>query len=207
MKKDEFKKELYTYIKNFIVLLLVSIPLSLSFSLTKLIFKIENEKVIWFIDLGIYNFIALLLVSYINYKIQSKRTNLVIKCYYSKEKFKKIILNCTENKSIFLEISIEGFIEKIPEKITLKFPDWVDAQTKRKNYLTIFDNENKYEVNLRELFNDTGKITQKRTIQFDLIGNETLNQSALIDPKISENKNRIMTSVKKEALDIELKGE
>ncbi|WP_068983848.1 hypothetical protein [Lysinibacillus xylanilyticus] len=206
MKKEDLKKELFSYFKNFTVLLLVSIPLSLGISVTKSITKIEDKRVIWFIDLGIYNLIALIIVSFVVYWFISKRTKLTISIHYTKERLRELKINSKKNKRIIFEVNIEGNYKDLPEKIIIVFPNWIDTQPKRSKDLIFNDSENKYEIDLLKMINDTGKITEKRNFEIDLIGNEDVNNFVLIKPTIISKKRRIMTFIIKDGIKIELEG-
>lgn len=206
MKKEDLNKELYSYLKNFTVLLLVSIPLSLGVSITKSITKIEDKRVIWFIDLGIYNFIALLIVSIVVYWFISKKTKVAISVHYTKERLRELKINSKKNKRIIIEVNIDGNYESLPEKIIIIFPKWIDTQAKSSEDLTFNDSENKYEIDILKMINDTGKITEKRNFEIDIIGNEEVNNFVLINPTIISSKRHIMTFIKKDGLKIDLEG-
>lgn len=206
MKKEDFNKELYSYLKNLTVLLLVSIPLSLGISVTKKITKIEDKRVIWFIDLGIYNFIALIIVSIVVYWFISKKTKLTISIHYTKEKLRELKINSKKNKSIIIEVNIDGNYESLPEKIIIIFPKWIDTQAKKSEDLIFKDSENKYEIDILKMFYDTGRITEKRNFEIDIIGNEEVNNFVSIKPTIISSKNRLMTVIKKDGMKIELEG-
>lgn len=206
MKKEDFKKELYSYFKNFTVLLMVSMPLALGISVTKSLTKIEEKRVIWFIDLGIYNLIALIIVSVVVYWFNSKKTKLNISIHYTKERLRELKINSKKNKRIIIEVNIDGNYKNLPEKIVIIFPKWIDTQAKKSKDLIFIDSENKFEIDLLEMINDTGKITEKRNFEIDLIGNEEVNNFVLIKPSIISSKKRLMTFIKKDGMKIELEG-
>ncbi|WP_017379729.1 hypothetical protein [Paenisporosarcina sp. TG-14] len=207
-KKKEISKEIKGYIKNFSILFLSGIPLYYGLSIAKSIFNIENERLIWLIDLGFYNLIFSLIVAIILFLISIKRTNLEISLYYSEDKLSKVTLENDKKKTIHLGITVKGNRSNIPDRITLHYPDWLDLQLKGAEYITAEDSLNQYYFDLQKMFNQQKEIDLTKIIPIDITGYSDAMNKIKIIPELTkiEPKIRFFTSIKLQGLKINLKG-
>ncbi len=207
LKKD-IEKEFRNYLKNLIVLIFTIIPLYFEISLAEKFINSQNDKLLWFMDLGIYNFIFSIIVSTIMYFYSSLKTTIDIKLFYTEDKLKNVKIKHNENKKIILEITAKGKRENIPAEIVLNYPDWLDMQIKGRPYLTSLDEHNQYVFNLKKMFNQQKEINQTKEIAIDLIGNgnaEEKNKIEIIPELIKGNRNPLRR-IKFQGLKIEIKG-
>jgi len=207
-KKEEIMKELKSYLKTFTILILSGIPLYYELSFVKSAFKIENERLIWLLDLGFYTLIFSILLSCVLYFYNINRTNIKVKLYYTEEKLSTVTLENKGNKSIILEISIKGNRSHIPDKIILNYPEWLDVQVKGSNYTTAMDSDNQYHFDLQKMVSKQKDTQMTKYIPIDILGVSEEKNDIKIIPELTKmdfNK-RVSMSIKIKGLKISLKG-
>lgn len=207
-KKKELYKELINYFKNLTVLGIVSFLLNKDISLAKFLFKIDNARLAWFIDVGAYTSFFLALITIILYWYRMSKTDIRISMYYSEERMKKVKLKGDENKEIILEIIITGNNNKIPENLIVYYPDWLVFQILKKdrNYISVDDTKNQYIFDLPLLVGSQKQLNLKRSFSIDIIADSEEKDSIEIVPEIDKIKKFSLVSTKISGIEIELKG-
>jgi len=207
-KKEEAFKDIKGYLKNFIILFLCGIPLYFELSIARLFFKTQNEKIIWLIDLGFYNMIFSIIVALIIYFSTNKRTNLNIKLYHTDDKLSNVSLENHISKTVYLEITVKGDRNNIPDKIVINYPNGLDLQIKGANYLKSEDSLNQYHFDLQKMFNKQKSIDLTQIIPIDITGYSEAKSEITIIPEIAkmELKLRLFLNIKLKGLKIKFKG-
>lgn len=208
-KKKEIFKELKSYGRNLMVLLIVSILTTNKISIANSLFKVTDSRIVWFIDVGVYTAIILGIISLIEYYYYSKKTLIEVLMYFGEDKLKSVKLKDEEIKRIYLEISVSGKRKKIPDSIVVSYPNWLVFQIdkQQKSYIQADDSKNRYVFNMKEMFSEQKHLLESFKIAIDVIANDSEKNSSEIKPEIiTKDRNFLITSYKIEGIKIELRG-
>lgn len=166
--KKELKKEVLEQIKRIIILVFSLILILKGFSVAGFFKGIENEKIKWALDFGVFNALIGILISIIIYSLNSKKITISVKITDLKNKGSSINLNKSNGK-IKVDLKIVGKSRKKYPKINIEFPSWVDIQLKDKEHLKIDYENSNIEVDITSLIKNKKNLDIDEPITIDLI--------------------------------------
>lgn len=184
--KKEMRKEFVEQLKRLFILVFSLLLIYFGISITSIFKSIDNEKIIWTLDFGIYNILFNLIWTHMDYKIQSKKLNIDLKIFDVKNKGNVINLN-KGNEKIKIELKFFGKAKKKYPKISILFPGWVDIQLRDRNYLEIDYENSRVIIDIAELVKYKNTLNFTESITMDLIsssdesGSEDYSDSKLED--------------------------
>lgn len=184
--KKEWRKEFVEQLKRLFILFFSLLLIYFGISITSIFKSIDNEKVIWTLDFGIYNIVFNIIWTHVNYKIQSKKLNIDMKIFDVKNKGNVININKSNGK-VKIELKIVGKAKKKYPKISILFPSWVDIQLRERDYLEIDYENSRVIIDVGELVKHKNNLNFTESITMDLIsssdesGSEDYSDSNLED--------------------------
>ncbi|MFP7236008.1 hypothetical protein [Bacillus altitudinis] len=196
--KITFIEDLKGYLKNLTVVLVTVLLLSNNISISEGILKITPGRLSWFLDIGIYTFITLLIISLL--KLFYSQRLFKIECYfYFDKEYKNNEINLIPNKSekIYLFISVRGDVKFLPTSIKISYSESLSLQTKSHPAILVDDENNTYTINLEKLFAQQDYIEEDNEISFDLIADDQIKRK-VIKPQINKNEKTGIYRLKKE---------
>lgn len=166
--KKELKKEVIEQIKRIIILILSLALILKGYSIAGFFKGIDNEKVKWTLDFGMFNILIGIVITAICYLINSRKMTILIKLTDLKNKSDSINLNKSTGK-VKIDLKITGNSKKNYPKINIEFPSWVDIQLKKKTYLEIDYANSNIEIDITSLVKNKKELDIDETITIDLI--------------------------------------
>ncbi len=178
MSTKEILKELKKKSFNMIVLIITGLMI-LNFSFFSFFILDEDyERLVWTLDLALFNFIVSTILTLIFWGINSYRTEVIMSVKNSREKSDKItIIKGYENK-IQCELSLRGKSKYLNRDTSISFPDWISPQVNASPYITVNRRINGFDIDIEKMLNDQNEVTINDHININLTSNTPLYKSA-----------------------------
>jgi hypothetical protein len=180
-RKKAVKKEIKSNIRSISILIISLVLINLDISIAKALDFTENDRIIWALDLGIYNGIVGIIFSIIGYFFKERKLYVEVSILNKKEDINELTINGKEPEKIYVKIHIKGKYKKLSTPIVIFFPHWIDFQTKPKPYLRVIEDENKCLIDLEYLISKKENIMLTESITFDVINNSDEKNEDLIE--------------------------
>lgn len=182
-KKKELKSEVNKNIRTIVIVALSILLISSGFSLAKILNISNDPKVIWGFDFGIYNAIFSIIVSVITYIVRLRKLFIQVEILHKKEDVNEIKLT-EDPEEIYVKIQIQGSYKKILTPLQIKFPHWIDPQSKPKPYLTFNESDNIFLLDLEKLISGSKNIDKSESITIDIISNTDEKNTDLVESQM-----------------------
>jgi len=203
---ETFKEDLKGFLKNLIVVLVTVLLVSKNISVAQGIFKINEGRVSWFLDVGIYTFITLLIISFLKLVYNKNVFNIECYFYYDKDyKHKEINLKPNKPEKVYFFISVRGSVKFMPKSIKISYSENISLQMKRHSAIMVDDENNTYTINLEKLFMQEDFIDEDYEIPCDLQIADELFKRKVISPIIEKKEGSKVFHLKKEIKDFTIK--
>lgn len=131
----------------------------------------DNEKLIWMLDIALFNLIVSVCFSILIYFYISNRTEIFISIKSKSEDVNKISLEHQIHREIYIEIKIKGKSRLVNENVSVSFPRWVNAQTKPQDYIEFNNEINGFLIDLSKIAQSQKTIDVQDTVTILLITN------------------------------------
>ncbi|UJA34298.1 hypothetical protein [Bacillus velezensis] len=186
-KRKQVKKEVLAALRNIFILIISIFFICTNLSIAKFFDFTDDPRIIWTVDIGIYNGILQIIFSIASYLINEKRLNIGVNIINKKEDSNELtIISDDSADKICLKINIKGKWRKLSGDLNIFFPHWLDIQTKSVPFLKIIDSENKCIIDLNNLMSSTtGYCNLKRSITFDILRNSDENNEDFIQANLN----------------------
>lgn len=180
-RKKEIKKQIGTNIRTISILIISLILINSNISIAKFLNFTKNDKIIWQLDLGIYNAILGIIFSIVYYFFKERKLYVEVSILNKKEDVNVLTINNGNPEQIKVNMHIKGKYKDLSAPIVIFFPHWLDVQTKSKPYLRFVEDENKCLIDLNYLISKKCNISLTESITFDIISNTDEKNEDLVE--------------------------
>lgn len=186
-KRKHLNKEILAALRNISILIISILFIYKDLSIAKFFNFTDDPRLIWAVDIGVYNGILQIAFSIASYLINEKRLNISVFIINKKEDSNELTIRSDDSaEKICVKINIKGKCRKLSGDLNINFPYWLDIQTKSAPYLKIIDSENKCVIDLNNLMSSTaGYCELTRPITFDILRNSDENNEDLIQANLN----------------------
>ncbi len=185
-KKEAVKKEVINNIKVIFSLCITLLLINNNISIANLIKSIDNERIKWTLDFGIYNAILSSSFTWIIFKLNQKKLYIDLRII-SKDDGSNIIKLDGNPKEINIKLKLLGSKPKKFNKVEVIFPYWVDFQIKPKRFIQTDENNNRCYIDIEYLINNRKELNFTEEISIDLISNTDEKNEDIIQSTINSN--------------------
>lgn len=185
-RKETVKKEVINNAKVIFSLCITLILINYDISIANQFKSIEDEKIKWALDFGIYNAILGILFTYLLFKVNKNKLYINIEILSKSDGSNVIKLN--ENpKKVYIKLKLTGAKPRKCNKIEIIFPHWVDFQIKPKNFIQTDENNNRCYIDIEYLINNRNEVYLTEEISIDLISNTVEGNEDIIQSNINRS--------------------
>ena len=165
MVKNEMIKQIISFFKLFIGLIGVE-----HFPISNYLPILIDSRANWAIDTTFYALIINIISSIFAHQFYKKKLYISVTLENPLQDCVTSLTTTQEPSKAFLELKIKGRKRKVGAPIFIRFPDWIDVQTKNQNSISLVS-PNCISIDVDEIMGGNREIDIKRRIRLDITSN------------------------------------
>ncbi|MED2940639.1 hypothetical protein [Cytobacillus horneckiae] len=171
-RKRKLLEEIGKYSRSFIVIAISLMLIAKNVSFGGIINLSENVRVIWAIDMAIYTLIINICLSIAMYYFNLRRLDLEVVIKNVDDDIDEMKIG-EDPRTIKMSIKIKGPYKKLPAKLYVSFPSWIDPQSKSIYFMEFNEEKNTYKIDIEQLIPQKRDfISLERSITFNIASND-----------------------------------